>query len=187
MTSHRSPSVSRLAVGSALGLALAASAAPAFAQDNDGEYWLARKNQLVITATRTAVRVAVMTSWFLRASQYSPSLSCAKAGAALAASARPSALPTARRDTDGERWLVNFLPLIKLRLTRNSVALGAPNQRVKMLLRIVCVKILASGTALGFASIGATAGSRGSRLLSTGCGHMLLPVAKPWGGGSAKR
>ena len=56
MTSHRSPSVSRLAVGSALGLALAASAAPAFAQDNDGEYWLARKNQLVITATRTAVR-----------------------------------------------------------------------------------------------------------------------------------
>ena len=56
MTSHRSPSVSRLAAGSALSLALAATAAPAFAQDNDGEYWLARKNQIVVTATRTAVR-----------------------------------------------------------------------------------------------------------------------------------
>ena len=29
---------------------------PAFAQDNDGEYWLARKNQIVVTATRTAVK-----------------------------------------------------------------------------------------------------------------------------------
>ncbi len=56
MTSHRSPSVSRLAAGSALGFALAATAAPAFAQDNDGEYWLARKNQIVVTATRTAVK-----------------------------------------------------------------------------------------------------------------------------------
>ncbi|HWV59442.1 MAG TPA: TonB-dependent hemoglobin/transferrin/lactoferrin family receptor [Sphingopyxis sp.] len=56
MTSHHLPSVSRLAAGSALGLALAATAAPAFAQDNDGEYWLARKNQIVITATRTAVK-----------------------------------------------------------------------------------------------------------------------------------
>ncbi|SBV31700.1 TonB-dependent receptor-like protein [uncultured Sphingopyxis sp.] len=56
MTSQSLPSVSRLAAGSALGLALAATAAPAFAQDNDGEYWLARKNQIVVTATRTAVR-----------------------------------------------------------------------------------------------------------------------------------
>ena len=56
MTSHHSPSVSRLAAGSALGFALAATAAPAFAQDNDGEYWLARKNQIVVTATRTAVK-----------------------------------------------------------------------------------------------------------------------------------
>jgi hemoglobin/transferrin/lactoferrin receptor protein len=56
LTSHRSPSVSRLAAGSALGFALAATAAPAFAQDNDGEYWLARKNQIVVTATRTAVK-----------------------------------------------------------------------------------------------------------------------------------
>ncbi|WP_247594793.1 TonB-dependent hemoglobin/transferrin/lactoferrin family receptor [Sphingopyxis sp. PAMC25046] len=56
MTSHRLPSVSRLVAGSALGLALAAPAAPAFAQDNDGEYWLARKNQIVVTATRTAVK-----------------------------------------------------------------------------------------------------------------------------------
>ena len=56
MTSHRLPSVSRLAAGNALGLALAATAAPAFAQDNDGEYWLARKNQIVVTATRTAVK-----------------------------------------------------------------------------------------------------------------------------------
>ena len=56
MHSHRSSSAIRLAAGSALGLALAATTAPAFAQDNDGEYWLARKNQIVITATRTAVR-----------------------------------------------------------------------------------------------------------------------------------
>ena len=56
MTSHRLPSVSRLAAGNALGLALAATTAPAFAQDNDGEYWLARKNQIVVTATRTAVK-----------------------------------------------------------------------------------------------------------------------------------
>lgn len=39
-----------------MGLALAATAQPAFAQDNDGEYWVARKNQIVVTATRTAVR-----------------------------------------------------------------------------------------------------------------------------------
>jgi hemoglobin/transferrin/lactoferrin receptor protein len=56
LTSHRLPSVSRLAAGNALGLALAATTAPAFAQDNDGEYWLARKNQIVVTATRTAVK-----------------------------------------------------------------------------------------------------------------------------------
>ncbi|WP_228765536.1 TonB-dependent hemoglobin/transferrin/lactoferrin family receptor [Sphingopyxis solisilvae] len=57
MTSYRAPFLSRLAVGSALSLALAATAQPAFAQDNDGEYWLARKNQIVVTATRTAVKV----------------------------------------------------------------------------------------------------------------------------------
>lgn len=56
MNSHRSPSTIRLAAGSALGLALAATAAPAFAQDNDGEYWARRKNQIVVTATRTAVK-----------------------------------------------------------------------------------------------------------------------------------
>lgn len=50
------PSISRLAAGTALGLALAATAAPAFAQDNDGDYWVARKNQIVVTATRTAVK-----------------------------------------------------------------------------------------------------------------------------------
>ncbi|PKP87601.1 MAG: TonB-dependent hemoglobin/transferrin/lactoferrin family receptor [Alphaproteobacteria bacterium HGW-Alphaproteobacteria-17] len=49
--------MSRLAFGSALSLALVATAQPAFAQDNDGEYWLARKNQIVVTATRTAVKV----------------------------------------------------------------------------------------------------------------------------------
>ncbi|MGV7120240.1 TonB-dependent hemoglobin/transferrin/lactoferrin family receptor [Sphingopyxis sp. 550A] len=54
MPSHRSPSATRLAAGSALGLAFAALAQPAFAQDNDGEYWLARKNQIVVTATRIA-------------------------------------------------------------------------------------------------------------------------------------
>lgn len=53
MIIQRSPSVSRLAVGTALGIALAATAAPAMAQDNDGEYWAARKNQIVVTATRT--------------------------------------------------------------------------------------------------------------------------------------
>jgi hemoglobin/transferrin/lactoferrin receptor protein len=36
---------------------LAATAAPVFAQDNDGEYWAARKSQIVVTATRTAVKV----------------------------------------------------------------------------------------------------------------------------------
>ena len=57
MNIQRLPSVSRLATGSALGLALAATAAPALAQDNDGEYWAARKNQIVVTATRTAVKI----------------------------------------------------------------------------------------------------------------------------------
>lgn len=57
MTSYRAPFLSRLAFGSALSLALVATAQPAFAQDNDGEYWLARKNQIVVTATRTAVKV----------------------------------------------------------------------------------------------------------------------------------
>jgi len=54
--SHRSSSTVRFAAGSALGLALAATASPAFAQDNDGEYWALRKNQIVVTATRTAVK-----------------------------------------------------------------------------------------------------------------------------------
>ncbi|WP_447764437.1 TonB-dependent hemoglobin/transferrin/lactoferrin family receptor [Sphingopyxis panaciterrae] len=48
--------MSRLAAGTALGLALAAATSPAFAQDNDGDYWAARKNQIVVTATRTAVK-----------------------------------------------------------------------------------------------------------------------------------
>lgn len=56
MTSYRASFLSRLTVGSALSLALVATAQPAFAQDNDGEYWLARKNQIVVTATRTAVK-----------------------------------------------------------------------------------------------------------------------------------
>ncbi|MGV3729733.1 MAG: TonB-dependent hemoglobin/transferrin/lactoferrin family receptor [Sphingopyxis sp.] len=56
MTSHRSPFLSRIAVGSALSLALAATTQPAMAQDDDGAYWLARKNQIVVTATRTEVR-----------------------------------------------------------------------------------------------------------------------------------
>jgi hemoglobin/transferrin/lactoferrin receptor protein len=51
-----SPSIHRLAAGTALGLALAATAAPVMAQDNDGEYWVARKNQIVVTATRTEVK-----------------------------------------------------------------------------------------------------------------------------------
>ena len=51
-----SPSIHRLAAGTALGIALAATAAPAMAQDNDGEYWVARKNQIVVTATRTEVK-----------------------------------------------------------------------------------------------------------------------------------
>jgi len=56
LTIDRSPSVSRLAASTALGLALAAVAQPAFAQDNDGEYWVQRKSQIVVTATRTAVK-----------------------------------------------------------------------------------------------------------------------------------
>ncbi len=56
MTSYRSPFLSRLATGSALACALAATAQPAMAQDDDGAYWLARKNQIVVTATRTEVR-----------------------------------------------------------------------------------------------------------------------------------
>ena len=56
MTIRNLPSVSRLAAGSALGLVLAATATPAFAQDNDGEYWVSLKNRIVVTATRTAVK-----------------------------------------------------------------------------------------------------------------------------------
>ena len=55
MTSRRSPFLSRLAMGSALALALTAQSA--MAQDDDGAYWLARKNQIVVTATRTEARV----------------------------------------------------------------------------------------------------------------------------------
>ena len=56
MTIDRSPSTIRLATGTALSLALAATATPVFAQDNDGDYWAARKSQIVVTATRTAVK-----------------------------------------------------------------------------------------------------------------------------------
>ena len=41
----------------ALALAFAMLAAPAQAQDNDGYFWLNRMNQIVVTATRTPVRV----------------------------------------------------------------------------------------------------------------------------------
>ena len=56
MTIRYSPSAARLAAGSALGLALAAMVPSAYAQDNDGDYWVARKNLIVVTATRTAAR-----------------------------------------------------------------------------------------------------------------------------------
>ncbi|HWW59157.1 MAG TPA: TonB-dependent hemoglobin/transferrin/lactoferrin family receptor [Sphingopyxis sp.] len=56
MNIQRLPSISRLAAGSALGLALAATASPVFAQDNDGEYWVSLKNRIVVTATRTPVK-----------------------------------------------------------------------------------------------------------------------------------
>lgn len=56
MSIDRSPSIARLAVGSALSFVLAVTAQPVFAQDNDGDYWVARKNQIVVTATRTAVK-----------------------------------------------------------------------------------------------------------------------------------
>lgn len=56
LPSSVSTRAARLAAGTALGLALVATAQPAFAQDNDGDYWMARKNQIVVTATRTAVR-----------------------------------------------------------------------------------------------------------------------------------
>lgn len=57
MINDRSPSAIRLVTGTALGLALVATATPVFAQDNDGDYWAARKSQIVVTATRTAVKV----------------------------------------------------------------------------------------------------------------------------------
>ena len=53
MTIQGLPFASRLAAGTALGLAFAAGATPAMAQDNDGDYWAARKNQIVVSATRT--------------------------------------------------------------------------------------------------------------------------------------
>ncbi|WP_293698296.1 MULTISPECIES: TonB-dependent hemoglobin/transferrin/lactoferrin family receptor [unclassified Sphingopyxis] len=57
MINDRSPSAIRLVTGTALGLALVATATPVFAQDNDGDYWAARKSQIVVTATRTPVKV----------------------------------------------------------------------------------------------------------------------------------
>ena len=56
MNIDRRPSAFRFAAGSALGLVLAATASPVFAQDNDGEYWVSLKNRIVVTATRTAVK-----------------------------------------------------------------------------------------------------------------------------------
>lgn len=56
MTIQGSPFISRLATGTAVGLALAAIATPAAAQDDDGAYWASRKNQIVVTATRTEVK-----------------------------------------------------------------------------------------------------------------------------------
>lgn len=44
-------------MGSTLGFAFAATAQPAMAQDDDGAYWLARKNQIVVTATRIEARI----------------------------------------------------------------------------------------------------------------------------------
>jgi len=40
-----------------LALAFAMLAAPARAQDNDGEYWIARKDTIIVTATRTPIRI----------------------------------------------------------------------------------------------------------------------------------
>lgn len=40
-----------------LALAFAMLSAPASAQDNDGEYWIARKDTIVVTATRTPIRI----------------------------------------------------------------------------------------------------------------------------------
>jgi hemoglobin/transferrin/lactoferrin receptor protein len=57
LINDRSPSAIRLVTGTALGLALVATATPVFAQDNDGDYWAARKSQIVVTATRTPVKV----------------------------------------------------------------------------------------------------------------------------------
>lgn len=41
-----------------IAIAVACAASPAFAQDNDGEYWAQRKNQITVTATRTAIPVS---------------------------------------------------------------------------------------------------------------------------------
>ncbi|MDZ3833042.1 MAG: TonB-dependent hemoglobin/transferrin/lactoferrin family receptor [Sphingopyxis sp.] len=56
MICRYSLSASHSAAASALALALVAAASPAAAQDNDGAYWLARKNQIVVTATRTPTK-----------------------------------------------------------------------------------------------------------------------------------
>ena len=47
----------RLAMVSAAAICAALLAAPVRAQDNDGEYWLQRRNHIVVTATRTPVAV----------------------------------------------------------------------------------------------------------------------------------
>ncbi|MEQ8311394.1 MAG: TonB-dependent hemoglobin/transferrin/lactoferrin family receptor [Sphingopyxis sp.] len=57
MTSRRSSLLSRLLAGGATGFALVATVSPAMAQDDDGAYWLARKNQIVVTATRTEAKI----------------------------------------------------------------------------------------------------------------------------------
>lgn len=40
-----------------LALAFAMLTAPANAQDNDGEYWIARKDTIIVTATRTPIKI----------------------------------------------------------------------------------------------------------------------------------
>ena len=54
MKYDRLPSAARFSVVTTLGAVLAFTAQPAMAQDDEGAYWLARKNQIVVTATRVA-------------------------------------------------------------------------------------------------------------------------------------
>ena len=44
-------------LGLSLVIACAFSATPSIAQDNDGEYWLERKTRIVVTATRTPIKI----------------------------------------------------------------------------------------------------------------------------------